>query len=325
MTDKKTLVSGLQPSGRPHIGNYFGAMKQFVELQHQYDSFIFIADLHTLTTVQEKDTLSQYIYDLAVDFLAIGLDPEEVTLYKQSDVPEVTEATWVFDCLITTAFLERAHAYKDAVSSGKKNPSVGLFNYPVLMAADILLPRADVVPVGRDQKQHLEYTRDIAEKFNSTFGETFSLPEPLIVDAVATVPGIDGEKMSKSYGNTIPLFADNDTLRECAMSVVTDSKPVDAPKDPDDTLFTLLSLFLEEEELPRIKEAYTSGELGYKEAKELLAENLIEFIEPLREKRRGLADDRDYVLGVLEEGGKRASDQIAPKMAEVRRKVGIAL
>lgn len=324
-TEKEILVSGIQPTGRPHIGNYFGAMKQFFEYQNEYDSFIFIADLHALTTVQNKETLSENIYNLIVDYLAIGIDPEKVTLYKQSDVPQVTELTWIFNCLTTIPFLERAHAYKDAIESGKKQISVGLFDYPLLMAADILLPGAHVVPAGRDQKQHIEYARDTAEKFNRVYGETFRLPKALIKKEVATIPGIDGQKMSKSYGNTIGLFDDEETLREKVMSVVTDSKGVDDPKDTDDTLFTLLELFLEEDEIPGMRELYSEGGIGYKEAKERLFDEINEFMEPLRAKRREIAEDRDYVLTVLEEGSKRADHIIEEKMREVREKVGLTL
>lgn len=324
-TSQKTLVSGIQPTGRPHLGNYFGAMKQFLDYQDEYDSYIFIADLHALTTIQDKNTLKKNTYDLVVDYLTIGLDPDKVTLYKQSDITYVTELTWIFNCLTTVPFLERAHAYKDALESGKKKPSVGLFDYPILMAADILLPEADVVPVGQDQKQHLEYARDTAEAFNKTYGETFKLPEPIIKDDVATVPGLDGQKMSKSYGNTIGLFEETETLEEKVMGLVTDSKGVDEPKNPNDTLNTLFKLVADTETARSFENEYTQGGMGYKEAKERLSEQIEAFIAPLRARREEIAQDTSYVYSVLEEGKKRADNKMEQKMHEVREKVGLTL
>ena len=206
MNDGKILVSGVKPTGRPHIGNYLGAMKQYADLQNDFESYIFIADLHALTTLQNPTELRSNIFDVALDYLAIGLNPDKVTIYKQSDVPQVAELAWIFESLTTMPYLMRAHAFKDAEAKNKEI-NVGTFNYPMLMAADILLPDADVVPVGLDQKQHIEIARDTAEKFNRIFGETFKLPEPLIMDTVKTIPGTDGQKMSKSYKNTIGLFA----------------------------------------------------------------------------------------------------------------------
>ena len=256
MNEKKiqSIVSGIQPSGRPHIGNYFGAMKRHVEMQEKYDDvYLFIAEYHAITSTQNKETLRQNIYDLAVDYLALGLDPEKVTFYRQRDVPEIFELTWIFNCLITTGFLERAHAFKDKSAQGV-SPSVGLFTYPVLQAADILITDADGVPVGEDQRQHIEYTREIARNFNNTYGEVFNEPVELIEEQSASIPGIDGQKMSKSYGNDIPLFADDETLENKVSSIETDSQPIEAKKDPeDDLVFTFHKLFTPEAQLSEVK------------------------------------------------------------------------
>lgn len=326
MTDsKKTLLSGIQPTGRPHIGNYFGAMKQFVDLANDYDSHIFIAEYHALTTIHEKEVLQKNIYDLTVDYLAIGLDPQKVILYRQSAVPQVTELTWIFNTLITVPFLERAHAYKDKTSRGIE-PSVGLFNYPVLMAADILMVDADIVPVGEDQRQHVEIAREIARKFNANYGDTFVEPEEMIQENVAVIPGTDGQKMSKSYNNYIPLFATDEELEKIVMSIVTDSAPVDDPKDPEkDNVYALHTLFTPEEELSEIREGYEKGGLSYGDSKKKLLKHIQEFIAPLREKREKIASDRDYVLGVLEGGGAKAQVIAEKKMEDVREKVGLVL
>ncbi|MFA6797628.1 MAG: tryptophan--tRNA ligase, partial [Candidatus Paceibacterota bacterium] len=231
---KKILLSGVQPTGRVHIGNYFGAMKQFVDLQDKYDCYIFIADYHAMTTVQDKEKLNKGIIDVALDYLAIGLDPKKVILFKQSDVPQVTELTWMFNCITTVPYLMRAHAFKDRESKNEE-VNAGLFDYPILMASDILMQDADIVPVGQDQKQHVEYARDTAQKFNRIYGETFTVPEPFILANVETVPGTDGRKMSKSYGNVIPLFATDEEIKKAVMSIPTDSKGVAEPKNPDES------------------------------------------------------------------------------------------
>lgn len=324
-SDSNILVSGIQPSGRPHLGNYFGAMKQFFEYQNQYNCFIFVADYHALTTIQDKEVMRQNIYDLVVDYLTIGLDPKKVTLYKQSDVPQTTELTWIFNCLTSMGKLQRAHAYKAAKESGKKRINVGLFDYPMLMAADILLPGADVVPTGQDQKQHIEYTRDVAEKFNSTFSEAFDLPEALIKDDVATIPGLDGQKMSKSYDNTIRLFEPEESLREKVMSIVTDSKGKEEPKDPDDTIFSLLELFITDEEAEDMRQTYASGGVGYKEAKERLFEEVNEFIAPLRAKRREIAEDEELIQDVLAAGKETVHDIAENRMNRIRKEIGLTL
>lgn len=319
---KKILLSGVKPTGRPHIGNYFGAMKQFVDLQEKYDSYVFVANYHALNTVQNAEELKQGTIDIVLDYLAIGIDPEKTTLFVQSDIPELTELTWIFNNLITVPYLQRAHAYKDAVAKNKE-PNAGLFDYPVLMAADILLPDADVVPVGKDQKQHVEYARDIAQKFNNTYGEFFRVPEPLILEDVAVVPGTDGQKMSKSYNNTIPLFATRDEIEKAVMSIPTDSQPIDAKKDPEkDLVFQFHKLFAGDK-LPEIEKGYREGGLGYGDSKKMLIEEIDAFIKPMRKKREEIAKDMDYVKKVLREGGKKARAKAQERMFIIRERVGI--
>ena len=313
---KKILLSGVKPTGRPHIGNYFGAMKQFVDLQSQFDSYIFIADFHALTTMQNGEELRQATFDLALDYLAIGLDPEKVTLYKQSDVPQVTELTWIFNCLATVPYLMRAHAFKDAEAKDK-DINVGVFDYPILMAADIVLPGADVVPVGKDQKQHVEIARDMVRKFNQTFGETFKEPEEMILEAVETVPGTDGQKMSKSYNNTIPLFATDEEIKKAVMSIVTDSG-----SDVPTNVYAIHKLFRSEDEL---KEIYEENKGQYKVLKEKLIEDVTAFITPLREKREELAQNPDYVYDVFNKGAEKMNKLFEEKMTEVRDKTGLSL
>ena len=326
MSTKKTLLSGVKPSGRPHIGNYFGAMKQFVDMQDDYNSMYMVADYHALNLIQDKETLKQSIIDLTLDYLAIGLDPKKSIIFKQSDVAEHTELAWIFDTFTTMPYLMRAHAYKDAEVKDKEI-SVGTFNYPMLMAADILVYDADVVPVGQDQKQHVEYARDTAQKFNYIFKqEVFKLPESKILDTVAVVPGTDGQKMSKSYGNTIELFATLDEITKAVMSIVTDSKPIDEPRNPDeDNVFKLHKLFSKEDELFDLREKYRKGGISHRESKELLIKNIEAFIKPLRDKREQLAGDTEYVLDVLKEGGKRAKLKAERKMEQIREAIGVKL
>ena len=258
-------------------------MRQFVELQNTFSGYIFVADLHALTSLQTKEELKQNIIDVVIDYLAIGLDPKKITFFKQSDVAAHTELAWVFNCITTMPFLMRAHAYKDAEAKSKE-VNVGLFDYPLLMAADILLYSTDVVPVGQDQKQHVEIARDVAKNFNNIFGETFKLPKEYIIENVKTVPGTDGQKMSKSYKNTIPLFATDDEIKKAVMSIPTDSKGIDEPKDPaTDKIFALHALFAGADELTALSERYKKGGIGYKESKEILIKNMSAFIKPLRE------------------------------------------
>jgi tryptophanyl-tRNA synthetase len=313
---KKTLLSGIQPTGRPHIGNYFGAMKQFVEMQDKHSCYFMIVDYHALNFIQDAKTMRENILNLALDYLAIGLDPEKSVIFKQSDVSEHTELAWIFDTITTVPYLERAHAYKDAQAKGKE-VSVGTFNYPMLMAADILLYDTDVVPVGADQKQHVEITRDTALKFNRTYGEAFKLPEPSILPQVAIVPGTDGRKMSKSYGNTIPLFATDAEIEKAVMGIVTDSSG-GIPKN----VYEIHKLFRSETELTSL---YQTKAGKYKELKDALIEDIKKFIGPLRDRRDKLAKDPDNVLKVLKSGGEKAKAVASAKMKIVREKIGVKL
>jgi tryptophanyl-tRNA synthetase len=294
-------------------------------LQNTFGGYIFVADLHALTSLQNKEELKQNIIDVVIDYLAIGLDPKKITFFKQSDIAAHTELAWIFNCITTMPFLMRAHAYKDAEAKSKE-VNVGLFDYPLLMAADILLYGTDVVPVGQDQKQHVEIARDTAEKFNRIFGETFKLPKEYIIENVKTVPGTDGQKMSKSYGNTIPLFATDEEIKKAVMSIPTDSKGIDEPKDPaTDKIFALHALFTGKDELEALSERYKKGGIGYKESKEILIKNMSAFIKPLRENRERIAIDQDNILEILQEGGQRAKQVADAKMDEVREKIGTKL
>lgn len=317
MTDeKKILLSGIKPTGDLHLGNYFGAIKQFVELQNKYDSYVFIADYHAMTTLLDAKELSENSFNIAVDYMALGLDPEKVTLFKQSDLPQVTELCWIFNCLTNVPYLERAHAYKDAVAKGKE-ANVGLFDYPILMAADILIQDADIVPVGQDQKQHVEYARDTAEKFNRVFGEAFKIPESYILKDVAVVPGVDGQKMSKSYNNTIPIFASDAEIKKLVMSIVTDSGA-----GRPENVYAIHKLIKSEAELEKI---YTEFDGKYQKLKEALVNDLITFLKPFREKREKLLKDRESVLEILSAGGAEARARAEAKMMEVRKMTGLTL
>ncbi|MDE2399869.1 MAG: tryptophan--tRNA ligase [Patescibacteria group bacterium] len=313
---KKILLSGVKPTGRPHLGNYFGAMKQFVDLSNDYDSYIFIADYHALNFIQNKEEMKENIIGVLLDYLAVGLDPKKVTLYKQSDISEHTELTWIFDTLTTMPYLMRAHAFKDAEAKNKEIV-IGTFNYPMLMAADILLYGPDVVPVGADQKQHVEITRDTAEKFNRIFGDTFKLPEPMIMKEVAVVPGTDGRKMSKSYNNTIPLFAEYEEIKKSVMGIVTDSSG-ELPQN----VYAIHKLVRSEDELKKI---YEEKKGSYKEIKELLIEDLEKLIGPMRERRKEFEKDIPKALAILKAGGEKAKKIAEAKMDEVREKIGINL
>lgn len=321
---KKVLLSGVKPTGRPHIGNYFGAMKQFVDLLNtgDYQCYIMIADYHALNLIQDPAQMREHIIDLALDYMAIGLDPKKCVLFKQSDVSAHTELAWVFDTLVTMPYLMRAHAFKDAEAKDKEI-NVGTFNYPVLMAADILLYGTDVIPVGLDQKQHIEYMRDIAQKFNNTFSETFKLPSELIIENVKTVPGTDGRKMSKSYGNTIPLFATDEEIKKAVMSIVTDSG-----KNPDGTpsvpvnVRAIHELFRDTAYLDQL---YAEKAGKYKDLKDALVADIQNFVRPLRERREKLAKNKAKVLKVLAKGGKKAAQRANQTMREVKKRIGVAL
>ncbi len=322
MSDQKIMLSGVKPTGEPHIGNYFGAMRQFVELQDSYKGFVFVANYHALTNNPTKEELLANSKNVVATYLAIGLDPKKTTLFLQSDMPEVAELMVIFNNLITVPYLSRAHAYKDATAKGNE-ANVGVFEYPVLMAADILLYGADVVPVGQDQKQHLEIARDIAEKFNRIYGETFKLPDAYILEDVKTVVGTDGRKMSKSYGNTIPLFAEYDEIKKAVMSIPTDSKGVEDEKDPETcNVFALHKLFAGDE-LPALEKRYREGGIGYKESKEILVESIEKFIAPLREKRKAILENDSVILETLKSGRETAQKIVKDKMNEVREKVGL--
>jgi tryptophanyl-tRNA synthetase len=317
MTSNPRLLSGIKPTGELHIGNYFGAMKQQVELFQSgaYDCFIMVADYHALNFIQNREEMYKRIIDLAAGYMAVGLDPEKLTIFKQSSVSAHTELAWIFDTITTMPYLMRAHAFKDAEAK-EKEISVGTFNYPMLMAADILLYDAAIVPVGQDQKQHIEYARDTAEKFNRTFGETFMLPKDHILETVAVVPGIDGRKMSKSYGNTIPLFANRETIVERVMSIVTDSGG-----DRPENVFAIHKLLKTEAELLPVYEEHAGK---YKALKEALIEDLDTFIKPMRERYQELMAAPEMVEETLARGGDAAAAVANEKMEVVRRAVGVS-
>ena len=319
--EKKRLFTGLQPSGQLHIGNYLGALKPFVESYGGYESMLMVADYHALTSLKDPKQLGEGIIDVVADYVAAGVNPAQATIFKQSDVQEHTELAWIFDCLVTVPFLQQAHAYKDKVAKGLE-ANAGLFTYPMLMAADILLYDTDVVPVGADQRQHVEYAREAAAKFNLAFGQTFKEPQEKINEEIAAVPGVDGKKMSKSYGNTIPLFGTDDAIRAAVMSIKTDSTAVGAPLDTDkDITFALHRHFTPN--LAEIQKRYNDGTIGYKESKELLAHNIIATIAPMREKRAALS--REAVIQILKDGAEVARAKAQAKMKIVREKIGVAL
>lgn len=319
----KRILTGIQPSGILHIGNYFGAIRPIVDLQDDGEVFVFLADLHALTSLQDPEHLREYSREAALALLACGLDPERTVFWRQSDVPEHTELMWVLDTVTPMGLLERCHAYKDKVARGLA-ANAGLFTYPVLQAADILLYDADVVPVGKDQKQHLEVTRDIAIKMNEAFGELFKLPEPQIQDDVATIPGLDGQKMSKSYGNTIELFLPEKKMRKRVMGIVTDSTPLEAPKDPEgSTILEMYRLFASPAEVEQMREEFRAGGVGYGHFKQRLFEAMWEYFAPMRARRAELENDPGYVGEVLRAGATRARDVAAPVMERVRQAVGL--
>lgn len=322
---KKIVLSGIQPSGRPHLGNYLGAMKNHIEMQNSFDCRIFIADLHALTTLKDPKKLHELSMEVAIDYLALGLDPQKTVFFRQSDIAEHSELAWILSCVTPLALLERAHAYKDAVAKGMKEPSTGLFTYPVLMAADILMYHPNVVPVGKDQKQHIEIARDIAIKFNQTFGDTFHLPEPYIPEETAYIIGTDGEhKMSKSYGNVIEFFAEESVIKKQVMGIKTDSTPVEAPKKPE-TVFHLYALFASLKEQNELEKKYSTGGFGYGEAKKLLLEKILDYFGPFRKKRIELQKDLGYVDDVLKIGAQKARALAQKTMDTVRAKTGLSL
>ncbi len=317
------ILSGIQPSGKLHIGNYFGMMKPAIELQEQGDAYLFIANYHAMTTVQDADMLREMTTDVALDFLACGIDPDKTAFYRQSDVPEVHELAWLLSTVTPMGLLERCHSYKDKVAKGIV-ASHGLFAYPVLMAADILAVQSNVVPVGRDQKQHVEVTRDLAIRFNNAFGDVFTVPEPSIRESVAVVPGVDGQKMSKSYDNTIEIFKEGKPLKKRVMKIVTDSKELEDPKDPDTcNVFALYKLFATEAELAELAERYRAGGMGYGHAKTELLGKINEYFGPMRERRAELVTDMDYVNDVLRQGAEKAAVLARETLQKARQAVGL--
>jgi tryptophanyl-tRNA synthetase len=331
MTAKKLMriLSGIQPSGALHIGNYFGMMQPAVALQAEGEALYFIADYHALTSLRDPEVLRENSRRVALDFLACGLDPNRATLFRHSDVPQVTELAWILSTVAPMGLLERAHSYKDKLARGLA-ANVGLFSYPVLMAADILIYDSDVVPVGKDQKQHIEITRDLAVKMNETFGQSqpdgriFKLPEARIKAATETVPGIDGQKMSKSYGNNIDIFGDEKEMRKRVMSIVTDSTPVEAAKDPTiSTVFKLYSLVASKNEITAMREQFLKGGTGYGDFKKQLFEKLWEYFAPMRKRREEILADKSYIDSVLKKGAARANEIADQVMKRVREAVGL--
>jgi tryptophanyl-tRNA synthetase len=317
------ILSGIQPSGVLHIGNYFGMMRPAIALQAEGEAFYFIAEYHALTSVRNPEALRENSRRVALDFLACGLDPERGALFLQSDVPRVTELAWILSTVAPMGLLERAHSYKDKLARGMA-ATVGLFNYPVLMAADILIYDSDIVPVGKDQKQHIEITRDLAVKMNETFGQIFKLPEPRIQAATEVVPGIDGQKMSKSYGNNIDIFGDEKETRKRIMSIVTDSTPVEAPKDPSrSTIFQLYSVFASKDQIAEMRERFQKGGTGYGDFKKQLFEKLWEYFAPMRKRREEILADKSYIDNVLARGATRANEVADEVMKRVRGAVGL--
>jgi tryptophanyl-tRNA synthetase len=331
MTVQKIALTGIKPSGSPHIGNYLGAIKPALELTKDHDARYFIADYHALTTVRDKKLLKDQIYDLAATWLAAGLNPDEVIFYRQSDVPEVFELSWILACMAPKGLLNRAHSYKDAVEKNlenKRDPDDGIncgtYYYPVLMAADILAFNTSVVPVGQDQKQHLEITRDIAQAFNQLYGDTLTIPQALIQDSVKTIPGIDGRKMSKSYNNVIPLYAPKKALQKAINLIVTDSKGVDEPKDPDTcNLFTIYSYFASANDIKTRRKQYKAGGIGYGELKKELFELVDSVVAEGREKYQALMENAEKIDWILEEGAEKARSIAGPLVQKVRHAIGI--
>ncbi len=311
---KKRQFTGLQTSGKLHIGNYFGALKPFIGGYEEFESMLMVADLHSLTSLKNPEELRANIIDIVRSYVAAGVDPDKAVIFKQSDIQEHTELAWIFECLVTVPFLQQAHSYKDKVAKGME-ANAGLFNYPMLMAADILLYNTDIVPVGSDQRQHVEYAREAANKFNNTYGQTFIEPAEKILKEVAIVPGVDGEKMSKSYKNAIPLFGSKDEIKKAVMGIVTDSSG-DVPKN----VYAIHTLFKSEAEL---KDLYAAHKGSYKMLKELLADDIEAFVAPMRAKYESITEEQ--VKEILNKGAEKARAIASAKMEEVRKKIGVTL
>jgi tryptophanyl-tRNA synthetase len=318
------VLAGIQPSGKLHIGNYFGSMRRLIEYQETSDLYAIIVNLHALTTVRDGKLLANLTMEAALDFLALGINPEKSVFFIQSDVPEHAELTWYLSNATSMGLLERAHSYKDKISKGIV-PNSGLFFYPVLMAADILLYQSHKIPVGKDQKQHVEMTRDIAASFNNIYGEIFVIPEPDILEEVAIIPGLDGEKMSKSYNNYIEIFEDEKTLKKKVMNIKTDSTPLEKPKNPDKcNVFALYKLFASETEVKEMRARYEAGGYGFGDAKKALQEKMIEYFAPFIEKRKEYASKPDIVRDILAFGAKKARERAKQTIELVRSTVGIS-
>ena len=317
------ILSGIQPSGRLHVGNYFGMMQPSIELQDQGEAFYFIADYHSLTTVKDPIQLRDNVRDVAIDFMACGLDPDKAVFFRQSDVPEVTELSWLLSTVTPMGFLNRCHSFKDKTDRGLE-ATHGLFAYPVLMAADILIYDSNIVPVGDDQKQHLEVTRDIAIKFNNLYGEVFVVPEPKIRKEKAKVPGVDGQKMSKSYGNIIEIFGTEKQTKKKIMSIVTDSTPVEDPKDPEESIIIdLFKLVSSDKNIDAMRSDFKSGGFGYGDFKKRLFSEFWDYFQPMREKRDQLSKDLDYVDKVLKKGAEKARSAASSTLIKARQACGI--
>ncbi len=321
---KKRILTGVQPSGILHIGNYFGAISASVKLQEEADeSFLFIADFHSLTVNPDPDALRERVKQVALDFLACGIDPEKTLFFRQSDVPEVCELSWILNCITGVGLLERAHSYKDKIAKGF-SPNNGLFSYPVLMAADILLYKSTLVPVGKDQKQHLEITRDIAIRFNQMYGETLVVPDGYINTDVAVVPGLDGQKMSKSYNNTIEIFGNPKAIRKKIMGMPTDCKTLEEPKAPETcNVFALYKLFSTKAQQEEMAERYRAGNYGYGHAKQALFDAYMDFFAPMRKRREELEADPGYVESVLKNSAEKAKSVAQKTLLQVQKAVGL--
>lgn len=317
------ILSGIQPSGKLHIGNYFGMMQTMISRMESSELYVFIVDLHALTSVHDRNRLATGTLEAAADFLALGLDPDKCIFWVQSDVPEVCELTWILSTLTPMGLMERCHSYKDKVAKGI-DASHGLFSYPVLMAADILLYQSEQVPVGKDQKQHLEVARDIAQKFNNQFGETFVIPEPAISEQTATIPGLDGQKMSKSYDNTIPIFLEGKQLKKKVMAIETDATPVEDPKDPDKcNLYNILRHFATPERLAEIRDLYINGGAAYGYIKLELLDLINDKFSAAREKKKELLNDPEMLRQILKQGADKAREKATVTMDLVRDRVGL--
>ena len=319
---KIRVLSGIQPSGKLHLGNYFGMMSRMINYQDKNDLFCFIVNYHALTTIHDRKTLEKNTLNAAIDFLALGLDPNKSTFWIQSDVPQVAELTWLLSNMTSVGLIERSTSYKDKISRGL-TPNMGLFSYPVLMAADILLFGSQVVPVGKDQKQHLEITREIAKRFNNIFGETLVVPDEDIKENTMLIPGTDGQKMSKSYDNIIPIFCSEDDLKKRVMSIVTDSAGINEPKNKNTPLFNIYSLFLDEKGRDILEDRYNSPGLRYGDVKKELYESIIEYFSPFKKRREHLLNNLDEVYDILISGSKKASKVANANITKVREAMGL--